>query len=158
MTKRHVPEFPFIPGVSGVEKMNRGLRQMAFVSAVAVLLAGSAAWGQVITIDTSGKGAVATTGPVDRMYQQVQPTHVQLSNRPLDPKTRLLLLRTLQSEQGFAIRPLPRGHKGLKLEANGELQPAGEAYLNMATSDGISAKPGDRVVITNIRVDHSKLI
>jgi len=160
MTKRLVPESksPFILGASGVERKNRGLCQMAFVAAAAVLLAGSAAWGQVITIDTSGKGAVATTGPVDRMYQQIQPTHVELSNRPLDAKTRLMLLRTLQSEQGFAMRPIPRGHKGLKLEANGELQPAGEAYLNMATSDGISAKPGDRVVITNIRVDHSKLI
>ncbi len=44
------------------------------------------------------------------------------------------LIRDLQSEQGFAMRPFPRGHKGLTLVANGKLEPAGEAYLNMVIS------------------------
>ncbi len=113
---------------------------------------------QVLTIDTSGKGPVASTGPVDRRYQQITPTHVDLSKTELDTKTRLGLERLLESEQGFAMRPFPRGHKGLTLEANGKLDPAGEAYLNMAVSEGICAKPGDRLVITDVKFDKSKII
>ncbi|MGB0065014.1 MAG: hypothetical protein WBP85_11265 [Terracidiphilus sp.] len=113
---------------------------------------------QVITVDTSGKGPVAPSGPVDRRYAQIQPTHIQLSKTPLDVKTRLELERALQAEQGFANRPFPRGHKGLTLQANGKLEPVGTAYLNMVISEGISAKPGSRVVVTDIRFDHSKII
>ncbi|HUA93762.1 MAG TPA: hypothetical protein VL991_14410 [Terracidiphilus sp.] len=112
----------------------------------------------MLTIDTSGKGPVAATGPVDRRYQQITPTHIDLSKTELDTKTRLELERVLQSEQGFAMRPFPRGHKGLTLEANGKLDPAGEAYLNMAVSEGICAKPGDRLVITDVKFEKSKII
>ena len=50
------------------------------------------------------------------------------------------------------MRPFPRGHKGLTLAANGKLEPAGEAYLDMVTSKGLSAKPGDRVVLTDVKI------
>ena len=82
---------------------------------------------QVITIDTNGKGGVASNGPVEHQYQQIVPTHVDLPKQGLDPKTRLMLIRALMSEQGFAMRPFPRGHKGLMLAANGKLRPAGES-------------------------------
>ena len=49
----------------------------------------------------------------------------------MDTKTRLELIRIIQAEQGFAMRPFPRGHKGMTLVANGKLDPAGEGYLNM---------------------------
>jgi len=81
-----------------------------------------------------------------------------LAKTELDAKTRLELIRVLQAEQGFAMRPLPRGHKGLTLAANGKLEPAGESYLNMVTSEGMSAKPGDRVVLTDVKIEHAKLI
>jgi hypothetical protein len=123
-----------------------------------VLLAAAVCSAQVLTIDTSGKGGVANNGPVDRQFQQIQPTHVDLAKTEIDPKTRLELVRALQSEQGFAMRPFPRGHKGLTLQANGKLEPAGEAYLNMVVSEGLSAKPGSRVVITDVKFDKSKII
>jgi hypothetical protein len=113
---------------------------------------------QVITVDTSGKGPVAATGPVDRRYAQIEPTHVDLPKEELNAKTRLELLRELESEQGFAMRPFPRGHRGLTLEANGKLDPAGEPYLNMVVSDGLCAKPGDRLVVTDIKFEKSKII
>jgi hypothetical protein len=116
------------------------------------------AQAQVITIDTSGKGEVTANGPVDRRFQQITPTHVELSKVDLDVKTRLELIRVMQSEQGFAMRPLPRGHKGLVLVANGKLEPAGEAYLNMTATEGVCANPGDRVVITDVKFDRNKLI
>jgi hypothetical protein len=126
------------------------------------LLNGIPVLAQVITIDSHTgavtNGAAGVSGTVDRRYQQIQPTHVPLTNSELDAKTRLELIRLLQAEQGFAMRPFPRGHKGLTLEANGKLNPAGEAYLNMVTSQGLSAKPGDRVVLTDIKFDHAKMV
>ena len=115
---------------------------------------------QAITIDTTGK---ATTNPgqagtVDRRYRQIEPTNISLPSTQLDAKTRLELLRFLQSDQGFAMRPFPRGHKGLTLVANGKLEPAGEGYLSMVTANGLSAKPGDRLVISDVKIDHSRIV
>ncbi|MGB8261614.1 MAG: hypothetical protein WCE75_14730, partial [Terracidiphilus sp.] len=114
-----------------------------------------------ITVDTrtgtvtNGTEVAAT---VDRRYQQIQPTSIPLPKSELDAKTRLELIRALQSEQGFAMRPFPRGHKGLTLVANGKLEPAGEGYLSMVTAEGICAKPGDRVVLTDIKFDHERIV
>ncbi len=124
---------------------------------LAVLLGAGACAAQVITIDASGKPTTANA-PVDRRYAQITPTSIPLPKAELDPKARLELIRVLQAEQGFAMRPFPRGHKGLTLVANGKLEPAGEAYLSMVVSNGTSAKPGDRLVITDVKFDHSKMV
>jgi len=124
------------------------------VLAVAAFPAGA----QVITIDTHTGNATTANGTVDRRYAQITPTSVELGKTGLDTKTRLELIRVLQSEQGFAMRPFPRGHKGLSLEANGKLNPAGEGYLDMVTQYGLSAKPGDAVVLTDIKFDKNKLV
>jgi hypothetical protein len=113
---------------------------------------------QVLTIDTSGKGTASTNAPVDRRYQQITPTHVDLAKTELSPKTRIEIERVMQAEQGFAMRPFPRGHKGLTLVANGKLEPAGEAYLNMVVSDGLCAKPGDRLVVTDIKIERNRMV
>ena len=113
---------------------------------------------QAITIDTR-TGNVSTGGTVvDRRYAQITPTKVELPKTALDTKTRLELIRVLQSEQGFAMRPFPRGHKGLTIQANGKLTPAGEGYLGMVTQYGMSAKPGDAVVLTDIKFDKNKMV
>ncbi len=104
---------------------------------------------------TNGDGNVSAT--VDRRFQQVTPTKVVLPKGQLDEKSRLDLIRALQAEQGFAMRPFPKGHKGLTLEANGKLEPAGVAYLDMVTSEGLSAKPGDRLVLTDVKIEHSRI-
>ena len=113
---------------------------------------------QSVTIDSSGRIKDGGSAPVDRRFAQVEPTHVALDNSILDPKTRLELIRVLDAEQGFAMRPFPRGHKGLTLVANGKVEPAAEGWLNMVTEYGLSAKPGDRVVLTDIKIDHNKII
>jgi hypothetical protein len=56
------------------------------------------------------------------------------------------------------MRPFPLGHNGLTLEANGKLSPAGEAYLNMVTEAGLSAKPGERLVITDLKFEKDRII
>jgi hypothetical protein len=146
---------------SDVNRKN-SFRLLAFAwFSVALGLAGTAS--AQITID-SKTGAVTneSTGTqintVDRRYQQITPTSVPLPKSELDAKTRLDLIRTITAEQGFAMRPFPRGHKGLTLAANGKLEPAGEAYVAMVTAEGLSAKPGDRVVLSDIKIEHSKII
>jgi hypothetical protein len=152
-------EFPRLDNLADLRRAGRGRVLMAVL-----ILAGCAQAlpAQVITVDTrTGKTSTGATGPgaaVDRRYQQIQPTQVPLTNSLLDPKTRQELIRNLQAEQGFAMRPFPRGHKGLELRANGKLEPAGEAYLNMVTSEGLSAKPGDRLVLTDVKIEHEKII
>ncbi|MGD0628228.1 MAG: hypothetical protein ABR987_02690 [Terracidiphilus sp.] len=141
---------------------NHGSRPAAILCALALMGLACSASAQitinsktgVVTNESNGK-AVNT---VDRRYQQITPTKVPLTKSELDPKTRLELIRLMQAEQGFAMRPFPRGHKGLMLEANGKLEPAGEQYLNMATAQGISAKPGDRVVITDVRIERARIV
>jgi len=107
-----------------------------------------------VTNDTNG----TTLSTVDRRYQQITPTNVPLTKSELDPKTRLEVLRIMQAEQGFAMRPFPRGHKGLTLAANGKLEPAGEGYIQMVTSQGLSANPGDRLIVTDVKFDRNKII
>jgi hypothetical protein len=113
---------------------------------------------QVITIDTRNPSGNPKGATVDRRYQQITPTKVTLAKSELDPRTRTELIRLLQAEQGFAMRPFPRGRKGLTLNANGNLDPAGERYLEMVVKEGLSAKPGDRLVVTGIKFDKSKMI
>ena len=136
----------------------RSLQGFLFASSCAALLAAGSLAAQVLTIDTSGKGKGTANGPIDKQYAQIEPTKVELSKTELDAKTRLLLERELQSEQGFAMRPFPRGHKGLTLEANGKLEPAGENYLNTVVSEGLSTRPGGRLVITNLKFERDKII
>jgi hypothetical protein len=136
----------------------RGLQRAAWCCAVVALVSAASANSQVLTVDTSGRVTSGQGSTVDRRYQQVQPTNIPLPSQELDTKARLDLIRFLQADQGFAMRPIPRGHKGLTLEANGKLDPAGEAYLAMVTSAGLSAKPGDRLVITDVKFEHSKII
>ena len=133
----------------------------AVLLALAALILAVPATAQVITVD-SHTGRVSDGKPVgatvDRRYQQITPTQVPITKSELDAKTRLELIRILQSEQGFAMRPFPRGHKGLTLVANGKLEPAGEPYLEMVTSQGMCAKPGDRIVLTDVKIEHNKII
>jgi len=156
-------ETSFDDYATSLGKRARGLPSALAVCALAILIAsawsGTCSGAQVVTVNTDGgKGPVTTAGPVDRQFRQVTPTHVDLPKTEMDPKTRILLERDLQAEQGFANRPFPRGHKGLTLEANGKLEPADASYQNMAVNNGLSAKPGSRVVVTNIKIDRTRII
>jgi hypothetical protein len=139
-----------------------GLRRLASCCALAVLLSPALATSQAVTIDTRTgaviNGTPGAAGTVDRRFQQIEPTQIPLSQSELGSRTRQELLRFLQSEQGFAMRPIPRGHKGLTLEANGKMEPAGEGYLSMVTANGLSAKPGDRLVLTDVKIERSRIV
>ena len=134
-------------------------RALAVPCALGGLLAAVAASAQVVTIDSQGRATDSEhPATVDRRFAQVEPTKVDLSKLPMDPKNRLEVIRIMQSEQGFAMRPFPKGHRGLTLTANGKLEPAGEPYLEMVTKEGTSAKPGDRLVLTDLKIENNKIV
>ena len=108
---------------------------------------------KIIIVNTTPSG-----GSMDRRYAQIDPTKVDLPPQPIDARGHQDILRTLTAEQGFAMRPLPRGKKGMTLAANGKLSPAGESYVNQVNEQGLSVKPGDRVVLSNVRIDKEKLV
>jgi hypothetical protein len=117
-----------------------------------------AAWGQqVILVNTAPANGVSGI-TFDRRYAQIEPTKVALPDTQLDARGHQDLLRTLFAEQGFAMRPLPRGKKGLMLVANGKLTPAGESYVSEVTSQGLSVKAGDRVILSNLKIEKDRLV
>ncbi len=123
-----------------------------------LFLALSVTHAQVITVDKNGNFSTGNSAPVDRRFAQIQPTNVDLPKASLNSESYQALLRALISEQGFAMRPFPRGHRGLELVANGKLKPAGEDYVTMVTQQGLAAKPGERLLITNIKIENNKII
>ncbi len=116
---------------------------------VAMLVPGwmAVAGAQVFTVGTER---------IESRYTDIKRTHVELSSQPLLQRTRLELVRVLQSEQGFAMRPLPKGSKGMSLVANGSANPNGAEYVKALDHNGVAFQPADRVVITDVKVfpDH----
>lgn len=102
---------------------------------------------QVFTVTPEG---------VDAKYLEFKPTSVPLSNVPLTRHDREELLRFLQSEQGFTMRPLPVAT--LELPANGQMKPSGSDYANLIHDKGIAAKAGDRVVITDVTIEKDRIL
>ena len=129
--------------------------------AAVFLLAGcplARAQGQIILVNTAPANGTGTGVGIDRRFAQIEPTKIELPATPLDARGHQDLLRTLTAEQGFAMRPLPRGKKGMILVANGKLSPVGEKYVAAVTEQGLSVKPGDRVVLSDVRIDKDRLI
>jgi hypothetical protein len=135
-----------------VLQFSRG-KSILLLGASLALASGTSLFGQAVTIDTSKLGPA-----IDRKYAQIEPTKVDLPTAPIDARGHQDLLRALEAEQGFAMRPLPRGKKGLTLAVNGNLSPVGEAYMTSVLENGVSVKPGDRLILSNIRIDKEKIV
>jgi len=114
------------------------------------LAASSAVAGaQVFTVETN---------KIESRYTDIKRTHVQLSSQPLLQRTKLQLVRVLESEQGFAMRPLPRGSKGMTLIANGAANPNGADYVKTLEHYGVALQAADRVMITDIKFLGDKIV
>jgi hypothetical protein len=87
-----------------------------------------------------------------------QATHVKYDQRKLTPRSRRELIVSIDAEQGFARRPLPLDSHGLVLHANGDLKPDGMDYEVILQRHGISSKPGDRLLISDVKIDSDKII
>jgi hypothetical protein len=92
---------------------------------------------------------------VEKHYTEFAPTHVRYPEQPINQLGRETLIRFMQSEQGFAMRPLPIAN--LNLHANGHMDPTGEKYVDLLHQKGTSAKPGDRLVVTDIKINEKTI-
>ncbi|MFP5227991.1 MAG: hypothetical protein ACLGXA_10200 [Acidobacteriota bacterium] len=121
----------------------RGSAGSTFLAAFSALLlfGGGSARGQIFTVEPEH---------VEKHYTEFPPTHVRYPAQPITQLGRQELIRFMQSEQGFAMRPLPIAN--LDLHANGHMDPSGDKYINLLHQKGIAAKPGERVVVTDIRI------
>lgn len=124
-----------------------------FAATGTLLLAiASVCHAQVFTVEREHLGSKEVS------LTTVQPTTVTLDSAPLTERTRQQLIRTFQADEAFAVRPLPLGTKGVILHANGQLSPSGKGYAEELEKYGISAKPGDRVVITKFEVKPDRIL
>jgi len=128
---------------------NRRLLRVVAGGAMLLLFPASAAMAQVMTIDPAH---------IDGHYLDFHPTHIDLPTAPLSASGRQELIRSLMAEQGFAMRPLPRASRGLTLHANGDMEPSGADYVNELNEHGTSAKPGDRCVISDVRITGDRIV
>jgi hypothetical protein len=104
---------------------------------------------QVFTVETN---------KIESRYTEIKRTHVELSSHPLLQRTKLQLVRVLEAEQGFAMRPLPKGSKGMILVANGTATPNGSEYAKSLEHNGIALQAADRAVITDVKFMGDKIV
>lgn len=93
---------------------------------------------------------------ISQHYAHFQPTEVKLPAEPMTTIGREQLIRFLQSEQGFAMRPLPVAV--LTLRANGGMEPTGDKYIEELQTKGTAATPGQRVQITDVKFHGDRII
>ncbi len=75
----------------------------------------------------------------------------------LTPTTRMLLIRDLTAEHCFARRSFPMGLKGLEIK-HGVVTPSEAKVAQLIAENGLVAKPGDKVVITNVLVEEKAIV
>jgi len=79
------------------------------------------------------------------------------SSDKITPQTRMLLIRDLTAEHCFTRRTLPMGHKGLQIK-RGVVIPNEAQVAQMVAENGMAAKPGDRVVISNVLIEDKAIV
>jgi len=79
------------------------------------------------------------------------------SSGKITPQTRMLLIRDLTAEHCFARRSFPMGHKGLEIK-NGVVTPNDAQVAQLIAENGLVAKPGDKVVITDVLIQEKAIV
>jgi hypothetical protein len=82
------------------------------------------------------------------------------ANSPSDkmtPRTRLEVMRDLTAERVYVRLPFPMGERGLQIK-NGKVTPTDQQIASLIAEHGLAAKPGDRVVITNVLVKEKSIV
>jgi len=75
----------------------------------------------------------------------------------MTPQTRILVIRDLTAEHGFARHIFPQGEKGLVIK-NGKLNPSEAQIAQLVAENGPAAQPGDKCVISNVLVKDKTIV
>ena len=127
----------------------RLLGQLLLLTFVVLLVSPGIACAQILTV---GPNEVPDV-PIPPFH----PTNVAFSAQPMRQDDQGVVFRTLLSQTVFAVRPLPMDHHGVDLYANGKLTPNGRAYQKTLYDKGEAVKPGDRVVISNVKITRDRI-
>lgn len=84
-------------------------------------------------------------------------THSPNPSDKMTPQTRLEVMRDLTAERVFARIVIPRGERGLALK-DGKVTPDSQKVAQLVMDNGFAAKPGDRVVITNVAIKEKAIV
>ncbi len=79
------------------------------------------------------------------------------SSDKMTPQTRIMVMRDLTAERVFVRTVFPRGEKGLAIKG-GKVSPNDREVAQEVAEHGFAAKPGDRVVITNVEVREKSIV
>ena len=79
------------------------------------------------------------------------------TSEKMTPQTRVVLMRDLTAERVFVRTVFPRGERGLELK-DGKITPDSQKVASLVTQHGFAAKPGDRVIITNVLVKEKSIV
>lgn len=75
----------------------------------------------------------------------------------MTPQTKILIMRDLTAERVFVRTPLPMGERGLEIK-DGKLTPNERQVAALVAEHGFAAKPGDRVVISNVLIKEKAIV
>jgi hypothetical protein len=75
----------------------------------------------------------------------------------MTPRTRLEVMRDLTAERVYVRHSFPMGDRGLEIK-NGVVTPTDQQIASLIAEHGLAAKPGDRVVITNVVVKEKSIV
>jgi hypothetical protein len=134
-------------GFTSVHFLRPNLVQLASLIVLSISFASLTCRAQVFTVTPEG---------VDGKYLDYHPTDVPLPQAPLTNHNREDLLRFMQAEQGFSMRPLPI--TTITLHANGAMQPSGSNYADAIRQHGLAVKAGERVVVSDIRIEKDRVV
>jgi hypothetical protein len=79
------------------------------------------------------------------------------SSEKMTDQTKLLVMRDLTAERVFVRTPFPLGERGLAIK-DGKLSPSEQQVAQLVMQHGFAAKPGDRVVITNVLIREKSIL
>lgn len=79
------------------------------------------------------------------------------SSEKMTPQTKLLVIRDLTAERVFARTPFPKGKQGLVIK-DGKVIPTQDQVERLAMENGFAARPGDRVVISNVLIKEKAIV
>jgi hypothetical protein len=122
--------------------------QRAGLVCFALILFASAVSAQVFVVGRERPKNVTVFKPTSVVYEQ----------KPITAAGRQQLITSLTAEQGFAALPLPLGTPGLVLHANGNLKYGNGDYYDNLVKKGTSAQTGDRVLITDFRIEKDRIV
>ena len=101
--------------------------------------------------------AVCFCGRASFLFAQASKTPDPNQREKMTPQTRMLVIRSLQSERVFARVLFPQGDKGLKIK-NGVVSPSDMVIAQQVAEYGAAARAGDRCVITDVQLKEKEIV